>query len=383
MFELKGKYGNAIIFADNIEETAYSQIVKLVNHPVSKGAHTRIMPDVHTGIGCVIGYTAKLTDIVIPNLIGVDIGCGVLTFCFNDMKLTEKDFLHMDKIIKENIPSGTRIRKSLSFQVSNVCEQYLNIDFSRFLKSLKNTAKRTSQDVNYALFSLGSLGSGNHFIEIEKTKNAVCFSVHSGSRKFGLNIANFHQKIAKKLTKSSSDVPSGMEFLKKPELFDYIEDMKVAQTYAKINRYTIIKTIIDLFTSQKEDYIIESVHNYINFDDKVVRKGAISAHKNEKVVIPLDMSKGLIMGEGLGNKEWNYSAPHGAGRKMSRKQAKKSLSLEEFKKRMKNVYSSCINAQTLDESPMAYKDSGYILKYLKETVKINEIARPVYNFKAS
>jgi len=383
MFELKGKYGNAIIFADNVEDTAYSQIIKLVNHPISKGAHIRIMPDVHAGIGCVIGYTAKLTDIVIPNLIGVDIGCGVLTFCFNDMKLTKKDFLYMDKIVKENIPSGTRIRKSLSSQASDVCEQYLNIDFSEFLKSLRNTAKRTSQDMNYALFSLGSLGSGNHFIEIEKTKNAVCFSVHSGSRKFGLNIANFHQKIAKKLTKPSYNIPSGMEYLKKPEVFDYIEDMKVAQTYAQINRYTIIKTIIERFTSVKENNTIESIHNYINFDDKVVRKGAISAHKNEKLVIPLDMSKGMIIGEGLGNEEWNYSAPHGAGRKMSRKQAKKSLSLEEFKKKMKNVYSSCINRQTLDESPMAYKDSDYILKYLKETVKINEIAKPLYNFKAS
>lgn len=383
MFELKGKYGNAIIFADNVEDTAYSQIIKLVNHPISTGAHIRIMPDVHAGIGCVIGYTAKLTDIVIPNLIGVDIGCGVLTFCFNDMKLTKKDFLYMDKIAKENIPSGTRIRKSLSSQASDVCEQYLNIDFSEFLKSLRNTAKRTSQDMNYALFSLGSLGSGNHFIEIEKTKNAVCFSVHSGSRKFGLNIANFHQKIAKKLTKPSYNIPSGMEYLKKPEVFDYIEDMKVAQTYAQINRYTIIKTIIERFTSVKENNIIESIHNYINFDDKVVRKGAISAHKNEKLVIPLDMSKGMIIGEGLGNEEWNYSAPHGAGRKMSRKQAKKSLSLEEFKKKMKNVYSSCINRQTLDESPMAYKDSDYILKYLKETVKINEIAKPLYNFKAS
>ncbi len=382
MFELKGKYGSAIIFADEVEETAYSQILTLLNHPISKDAHVRIMPDVHAGIGCVVGYTAKLTDMVIPNLIGVDIGCGVLTFCFKELMLSKKDYKTIDKIIKNNIPSGTRIRKSLSEYAFGVCEEYLNINFTEFEKALKNTAKRTLQDINYALYSLGSLGGGNHFIEIDKAKDSVCLSVHSGSRKFGLNIANHHQKIAKKHTKNIPDIPKGMEFLEGKNALCYMEDMKVAQTYAKLNRYIIIKTITDKF-GIKEDYIIESVHNYIDFNDKIARKGAISAYKKEKLVIPLNMASGLIIGEGKGNRNWNFSAPHGAGRKMSRKQAKKSLSLEEFKNRMKNVYSSCVGLSTIDESPMAYKNIDYILKYVKETVKITDIAKPIYNFKAA
>ncbi len=383
MLELKGKYGNAVVFADDIEETAYSQIEKVVNHPISKNANIRIMPDVHAGVGCVIGYTAKLGEMVIPNLIGVDIGCGVLSFCFKDIKLSKKDFEHIDRIIRKTIPSGTKIRKSVSPYAYKVCEEYLNIEFSEFLKKLKKICEKISMSVNYALFSIGSLGGGNHFIEIEESENLTCFSVHTGSRKFGLNIANYHQKKAKKYSGDFADIPAGMEYLNKNDAFEYFEDMKVAQTYAQINRYTIIKTVIEEFFTQRESFIVESVHNYINFNDKIVRKGAISAHKKEMVVIPLNMAKGLIIGEGLGNREWNFSAPHGAGRKMSRKQARKTLSLSEFKSRMKNVYSSCVNKNTIDESPMAYKDTEYILKYLKETVKIIDIAKPIYNFKAS
>ncbi len=383
MIELKGKYGKAIIFSNYIEKTAYIQILNLVNHPIAKDAHIRIMPDVHAGIGCVIGYTAKLGNMVIPNLIGVDIGCGVLTFRFNELRLDKQDFKRIDSIIKTYIPSGTKIRKSMSNYIYDVCEHYLNLDFTYFEKSLNNIAKKTSQSIHYILNSIGSLGSGNHFIEIEKTKNAIYFTVHSGSRKFGLNIANYHQKKAKHSSKTKKNIIAGMEFLTDAEASEYMEDMKIAQIYARINRYVIIKTILNTFFSLKETEIIESIHNYIDFKDKIIRKGAISAYKKELLVIPLNMAKGLIIGKGLGNKEWNLSAPHGAGRKMSRRQAKKSLSLQEFKDKMKNVYSSCINKSTIDESPMAYKDINTILKYLQETVEVIEIAQPIYNFKAS
>ena len=381
MLTVKGTYSDAVVFSDDIEESAYSQIVQLVNHPIAKQAHIRIMPDVHTGKGCVIGYTAKLGGIVIPNLIGVDIGCGVLSFYFVNLKLDNKAFDRIDSIIRTLIPSGTRIRGSLSDYVYVVSKRYMNMNFDEFKKRIEKLAYKTKQDINYVLNSLGSLGSGNHFIEIEVADELTYFTVHSGSRNFGLNVANYHQKKAKNIVKKDG-IPLGMEYLEGKDAKEYMEDMETAQIYARINRYVMLYTIIKNFTNEEEAGIIESVHNYINFSDGIVRKGAISAHKKEKVVIPLNMADGLIVGEGLGSREWNYSAPHGAGRKMSRRQARKILSMKEFRKKMEGVYSSCVGQKTIDESPMAYKDKSRLLNYLKETVKITHIAKPVYNFKA-
>lgn len=381
MLTVKGIYSDAVVFSDDIEESAYSQIVQLVNHPIAKQAHIRIMPDVHTGKGCVIGYTAKLGGIVIPNLIGVDIGCGVLSFYFVNLKLDNKAFDRIDSIIRTLIPSGTRIRGSFSDYVYVVSKMYMNMNFDEFKKRIEKLAYKTKQDINYVLNSLGSLGSGNHFIEIEVADELTYFTVHSGSRNFGLNVANYHQKKAKNIIKKDG-IPLGMEYLEGKDAKEYMEDMETAQIYARINRYAMLYTIIKNFTNEEEAGIIESVHNYINFSDGIVRKGAISAHKKEKVVIPLNMADGLIVGEGLGSREWNYSAPHGAGRKMSRRQARKILSMKEFRKKMEGVYSSCVGQKTIDESPMAYKDKNRLLNYLKETVKITHIAKPVYNFKA-
>ena len=381
MLTVKGIYSDAVIFSDDIEESAYSQIVQLVNHPIAKQAHIRIMPDVHTGKGCVIGYTAKLGGIVIPNLIGVDIGCGVLSFYFVNLKLNNKAFDRIDSIIRTLIPSGTRIRGSLSDYVYVVSKRYMNMNFDEFKKRIEKLAYKTKQDINYVLNSLGSLGSGNHFIEIEVADELTYFTVHSGSRNFGLNVANYHQKKAKNIVKKDG-IPLGMEYLEGKDAKEYMEDMETAQIYARINRYAMLYTIIKNFTNEEEAGIIESVHNYINFSDGIVRKGAISAHKKEKVVIPLNMADGLIVAEGLGSREWNYSAPHGAGRKMSRRQARKKLSIKEFREKMEGVYSSCVGQKTIDESPMAYKDKSRLLNYLKETVKITHIAKPVYNFKA-
>ncbi len=380
MLKIDGKYGSAIVFADNVEEGAYAQIENLVDHPIAKDAHIRIMPDVHSGIGCVIGFTAKLGEIVVPNLIGVDIGCGVLAFRYRGLKLSKSDFKQMDAIIKKEIPVGTKIRSFFSSYVPRVCQRYLGIDFYEFEKGLRRVVKRTEQDITYVLNSLGTLGSGNHFIEIDKSDGSVYFVVHSGSRNFGLNVANYHQKRARSLCKAP--VPKGMEYLKGSEAKEYMEDMKIAQQYAQINRYTIMATIIDNLLGSEPHEIIESVHNYISFKDRIVRKGAISAHRGEKLLIPFNMAYGTLIGVGKGNKEWNLSAPHGAGRRMSRKQAMKRLSVKEFRKQMEDVYSSCVGKKTLDESPMAYKDVDEVLRYLPETVDLLEIAKPIYNFKA-
>ncbi len=379
MIEINGAYSKAKIFADEIEETAKNQIIQLVNHPISKNAHIRIMPDVHAGLGCVIGYTAYLGDMVIPNLIGVDIGCGVLAFCFKGLDLGKSDFVEIDNIIRKNIPSGTKVRGSFSKSVYEVSKR-LGLDFDKFEKKLERIAKKTNQDINYVLNSIGTLGSGNHFIEIDKSDKNICFVVHSGSRNFGLSIANYHQKKAKKVCRDN--VPKGMEYLVGIDAKEYMEDMKTAQIFAKLNRYTILHTIIKEFVGSLNFETIESVHNYINFDDKIVRKGAISAHKGERVIIPLNMAEGVVVGIGKGNNDWNMSAPHGAGRLMSRKQAEKSLSLNEFKNSMKSVFSTCVNKKTIDESPMAYKDKDYILNKLKENVDVLYIAKPIYNFKA-
>ncbi len=381
MLEIKGIYADAVVLSDEIDKLAKAQIQQLADHPISKNAHIRIMPDVHAGLGCVIGYTAKLTDIVIPNLIGVDIGCGVLAFDFDGLDLKVKDFETIDRIIRNSIPSGTRIRGSFLHNVERIADEYLKLDFWKFEKLLEKTAKKTNQDINYILNSIGTLGGGNHFIEIDKSKNGLYFVVHSGSRNFGLNVANYHQKKAKRICKDST--PRGMEYLSKDDAEEYMKDMKTAQQFAKLNRYAILYTLLkEFFGNVMSNKIVESVHNYINFEDSIVRKGAISAKKGELLLIPLNMSEGIIVGRGRGNKEWNESAPHGAGRVMSRKQAKKSLSLREFKKRMDGVFSTCINKHTIDESPMAYKNSNYILGYLKDTVDVIETAKPVYNFKA-
>jgi tRNA-splicing ligase RtcB len=380
MVEFSGRYGSAIVFTDSIEDTAASQIKQIVEHPVSKDSHIRIMPDVHAGLGCVIGYTAKLGDMVIPNLIGVDIGCGVLAFCFDFMSFYESDFLNLERIIRENIPSGTNIKSQLSKYLEVVSEKYMQIDFNAFKKNLIKISKKTNQNINYILNSIGSLGSGNHFIEIDATKDKVCFVVHTGSRNFGLNIAKYHQKKAKK--RSKEKLPSGMEYLLGADAKEYMEDMKTAQIFAKLNRYVILFTIIEQFGLDKRFEIVESVHNYINFDDNIIRKGAISAHKDEKVIIPINMADGIVVGKGKGIAEWNFSAPHGAGRIMSRKQAKNLLDLEDFKSSMSGVFSCSVNKKTIDESPMAYKSKEYLLSYLKKIIDIEFIAKPIYNFKA-
>jgi RNA-splicing ligase RtcB len=366
MFELKGKYGMTKVFNDAVEESAMSQITQLINSPVSEYAKVRIMPDVHAGAGCVIGYTATLTDRTVPNLIGVDIGCGVRAVKLGKISI---EYANLDDVIRDEVPSGhnvglEEVRSSHEEDVKEICDR-MEQDYSRVLKSI------------------GSLGGGNHFIEVavDEDQNKWLL-IHSGSRNFGLKVANWHQK---KANKSCRNYTPGLAYLTGDDALDYYADMEVAQKYARMNRLWIMVKIMNAmnFPSTRKEDVVESVHNYIDFKDNVVRKGAISAHDGEMVVIPFNMRDGSIIGVGKGNDDWNNSAPHGAGRVMSRRKAKENIDLKDFENTMKGIWSSCISKATLDEAPMAYKKADHIVKYLEPTVEIKHRLIPVYNFKAS
>ena len=426
--ELKGKYGTATVHTDLIESSAISQIITLLNQPMADGAHVRIMPDVHAGAGCVIGYTARVTGKIVPNLIGVDIGCGVVSYKLGNTAFIGEKFDKLDKFIRNNIPSGRSIRDE-KFDLNVMGNIYSrlpgkNAGFTDFIAEVERVVKSTGQSRDYVWNSLGTLGGGNHFIEIDKDGNDLWLTIHCGSRNFGLKVAKFHQDIAKKSIRQSwttdeiqaiigkykgkkrkeerrriqqeieelkskgpVKVPTSLEYLEGDAAKAYLKDMNVAQIYASLNRAIIGYLIIKKF--YKLDYFqiakIESVHNYISFEDNIIRKGAISAHDSEAVIIPLNMADGVIVGYGKGDDEWNFSAPHGAGRTMSRSKAKQSISLDSFKKLMKakGVWTSTADKHTLDEAPQAYKKAEHIIQYLEDTVDIEVQMKPVYNYKAS
>jgi len=380
---ISGLYENAIIYSDenNIELQAIEQIKDFLNQPYAKGSNVRIMPDVHSGSGCVIGFTAKLTNVVVPNIIGVDIGCGVIAWKLGRVNI---DFKKLDDFIRTNIPHGNNVRNSL-FNFNSISSFNKYHDLLEKIDEVKNKLMINSNRFDV---SLGTLGSGNHFLEIDIDEEGnYWFIVHSGSRNFGLQIANAYHKIAKLFVKENCiDVPSKLEYLVGKDAQNYFNDMEIAQNYASLNRrimgYVVINDFFNLNYDNTE--YVESVHNYIDFKYKIIRKGSISAQKGEQVIIPLSMADGIIIGTGKGNENWNCSAPHGAGRKLSRNVAKSILSIDDFSRVMaeRNIWSSCISKKTLDESPMAYKDEDSIIKYLKETVNIERRLRPVYNFKA-
>lgn len=369
MVDIRGQFGTARVFNDLVEQSAISQIIALMNSSVAKNSKIRIMPDVHAGAGSVIGYTATLTNRISASIVGVDIGCGVCGWNLGDIEI---DFSVLDKGIRHLVPSGRNVRDSkYSLKKLNKSE-----DFKSKIESICNNQ---NQDFARVMCSIGSLGGGNHFIEIDEDDDGnKWLLIHSGSRNFGLKIANWHQK--KAISKMGK--MGGLEYLEGDDAIDYFEDMEVAQEYAAINRRVMGRVIIGGIL--RVDYFepIESVHNYINFEDKIIRKGAISAHKDEQVIIPLNMADGTIIGVGKGIEDWNYSAPHGAGRTMSRREAKETINLEDFKEKMKDVWTTCVSMHTLDESPMAYKDAETIIEYLKPTVEIKTHMKPVYNFKA-
>lgn len=376
MLIYKAKYNVAKVFIDTIDETTVAQIYSFLNHPAFQGGKIRIMPDTHAGKGSVIGFTMEMNDYIIPNIVGVDIGCGMLICKINQKEI---DFNALDSFIKENIPSGFSIQDSRG-KKRNECD--LN---SGFIEIVEEVSKKVGQKVD-PIASLGTLGGGNHFIEIDKHEDDYYLVVHTGSRNFGLSVCGYHQKKAKELMKKMfvGDAYKDLEFLPMDQGgSEYIEDMKIAQEYAALNRYLIVSRIMKYFFKEEKFHyaISECVHNYIG-NDNIIRKGAISALNGETVIIPLNMRDGVIVGTGKGNADWNFSAPHGAGRILSRKKAKEEIQLEDFENVMEGIFTSCISKDTIDESPMAYKDKDLIIEAIKDTVDIDFIMKPVYNFKA-
>jgi len=397
-YEITGKYNTAKVFTNVIENEAVEQIKTLCNQEFISGSKIRVMPDVHSGAGCTIGTTMTITDKVIPNLVGVDIGCGMETVMIADKEI---DLEKLDKLIYEKIPSGRNIRK-ISHELIN------EID----LNQLRCTGH---VKMDRAIRSIGTLGGGNHFIEAGKDEEGnIYITVHSGSRHLGLEVANYYQKMGyKALNKVSdidiekiieqlknegrekeinktikeikkqiiTDIPPALAYVSEELFDDYIHDMKLIHKFAVLNRKAMMDEIIKgLGTEVVEEFT--TIHNYIDTDMMILRKGAVSAKKGEKLLIPINMRDGSLICIGKGNEDWNYSAPHGAGRLMSRTKAKKVFNLKNFREEMEGVYTTSVNKDTLDECPMAYKAMEDIVKNIGDTVDIIKRIIPIYNFKA-
>ena len=400
MFEIRGDVGSAICYAKVVEDEAIEQIKRMCNYELTRDSNIRIMPDVHAGAGCTIGTTMTITDKVCPNVVGVDIGCGMFV-----VKIEEKnlDFEKIDEAIHK-VPSGMNVHSQPIFPFD--------------LTQLKCSDKLKNLD--WLKCSLGTLGGGNHFIEINQSSNGdYYFVVHSGSRNLGKQVAEIYQQIAieshkdkegylkkrqeivdtykaegrqseisgalKVLTERykerGSDIPDDICWLSGQALKDYFHDIEICQQFAVENRESIAEVLetIGLHTGER----FHTIHNYIDTREMILRKGAIAAHKGEKVIIPINMRDGSVIAIGKGNPEWNFSAPHGAGRIMSRKKAKECININDYRQAMAGIYTTSVNEQTLDEAPMVYKSLNDIIDVIKDTVDIIEIIKPVYNFKAA
>ena len=397
---VQGLYNTAKIYTDIVEDVALKQIEKLCNQEYAKNSRIRIMPDVHAGAGCTIGTTMTIQDAVVPNLVGVDIGCGMETIKLRNKHL---ELEKLDKLIYRTIPSGFEIRK----EPHKLNEE---IDLTKL-----RCAEGGFVNIHRAQMSLGTLGGGNHFIEVDQDEEGVLYVViHSGSRHLGLEVANFYQEEAyqalngnskkdiKKLIQDykkagkdkeiekairtlkaqiQTDIPKDLAYCKGKLMEDYIHDMKIVQRFAMLNRKAMMDELIRGMKLKVEEEFT-TIHNYIDTDAMILRKGAVSAQKGEKLLIPINMRDGSLICIGKGNVDWNFSAPHGAGRLMSRKKAKNSYTVSQFKKEMKGIFTTSVNAQTLDECPMAYKGMQDIIENIGETVEIEKVIKPIYNFKA-
>lgn len=405
MKEVTGKYNTAKVFTDTVDETSLKQIQLLCDQEFTEGAKIRLMPDVHAGAGCTIGTTMTIKDKIVPNLVGVDIGCGMETLIIKADSEISQNFnpAVLDKCIHKCIPSGFDINK-------------VEHKFAEMIEWDKVKGKYTKSK---ARLSMGTLGGGNHFIEADRDDDGNLYIVvHSGSRHAGLEIANYYQEEAwKQMNKNQqSDVKGLIEKLKSegrdseiqsqledlrsqiltsvpPDLAyvsgylfdDYINDMRIMQHFAALNRKAMID-IISVGLRLSENDIIDqftTIHNYIDTDNMILRKGSVSAQKGEKLLIPINMRDGSLVCVGKGNEDWNCSAPHGAGRLMSRNQARKELDLEDFKAEMAGIYSTTVNMATIDEAPMAYKTMDDIVDNISPTADIVKIIKPIYNFKAA
>lgn len=394
---------NLKIFTKNIEEEAIKQIDELLEQEPFKDCKVRIMPDVHAGKGCVIGFTADLGNKVIPNIVGVDIGCGMLCVELGNIELNLKK---LDNIINEHIPAGRNIREQKLIDFEKINELYC-------LRELKESKKFNR--------AIGTLGGGNHFIEIDIDDEGNKYLViHTGSRNLGKQVADYYQNLAielcygkeklfkkkekiikeykeqgrkseiqqalkdleKEYKNNNPDLPKDLCYLEGKYREMYLHDMKICQEYASLNRCYIARAILLNMGMQIYQKHFETIHNYISFEDNIVRKGAISAKKGEKVLIPINMRDGSIIAIGKGNEDWNNSAPHGAGRIMSRMKAKETFKLDDFKESMKGIYTTSVVEETIDEAPFVYKTMQEIIDNIQDTVEIQKIIKPIYNFKA-
>lgn len=420
------------IFTDNIEQEAINQIDELLNQEAFKDSKVRIMPDVHAGKGCVIGFTGNLGNKVIPNIVGVDIGCGMLCV---ELRNIELDLEKLDKVIREYVPSGMTVHENQKYK-------FLELEQLYCYELLKNKD-------NWLEKSLGTLGGGNHFIEVDVDEDDNKYLViHTGSRNLGKQVAEIYQEKAieycsyekemkeakqqlikeyksqhkekdiqqklieiSKLYEGRTKLPKDLCYLEKDLRTQYLHDMRICQEFAKDNRLCIAKQILcnyfelpyyegyksvrlrekatsvcDWYTQdmiEKDFWYFQTIHNYISFENNIVRKGAISAKKGEEVLIPMNMRDGCIIGVGKGNDDWNQSAPHGAGRIMSRMKAKETFNLDEYKESMKNIYTTSVNENTIDEAPFVYKPMQEIIDCIGDTIDIVKIIKPIYNFKAN
>ncbi len=368
MIEINGVYANAIIYTDEIEASAAGQIRALCDQPFAAGSKIRIMPDVHTGKGCTIGTTMTVGEYVVPNLVGVDIGCGM-----DVVRLKEKriNLPALDAFISKNVPHGRDVREKPHRNSGR-------IDLSELECFGKIDARR-------GLESLGTLGGGNHFIEVDRDEEDNLYLViHTGSRNLGLQVAEYYQKLAYESVggRGQTEIPFELAYLTGEDRDKYLHDMEIMQRYAALNRQTIRDCILDGLKLHEAEFFT-TVHNYIDLAHGILRKGSVSARAGERLLIPLNMRDGALICVGLGNDDWNQSAPHGAGRLFSRSQAESSFTLSAFKKSMEGIYTSTVSQDTLDECPMAYKDPRTIIAAIGDTVRIEKQIRPIYNFKSS
>ncbi len=399
MFEIKGKVNTAICYAKVVEDEAIEQIKRMCDYKFTEGSKIRIMPDVHAGKGCTIGTTMTIVDKAVPNIVGVDIGCGMYTVNLGKVDI---DSAALDEAA-HFVPSGMHIWEGR--------QERFDLQELRCYRSLKNT--------KWLERSLGTLGGGNHFIEVDQAADGTKYLViHTGSRNLGKQVAEIYQQLAIDLNKGKetyfqqrdeiirtykeqgrkseiqaalnaiawekrqTTMPEDLCFLYGKYFEDYLHDVEICQRFAKRNREKIAEVLLER-TGMTGGEAFHTIHNYIDTDEMILRKGAIAAHKGEKVLIPINMRDGSVLAVGTGNPEWNFSAPHGAGRLMSRSKAKQTLSMDDYKTMMEGVYTTSVNEATLDEAPMAYKSLDDIIDVIKESVDVIDVMKPIYNFKAS
>ena len=366
MIELQGNYNTAKVFTDNAESAALAQIQRILDQYFVTGSKIRVMPDVHAGMGCTIGITMTITDKAVPNFVGVDIGCGMLCALINGKRI---DLNQLDKAMHQFIPAGFGIRATPH----------------HFIDEIDLTALRCVKyvDLHRPVLSMGTLGGGNHFIELGKDEDGQLYLiVHTGSRNLGKQVCDHYQNAAANaLGRRGAVADRALAYVEGSLLDDYLFDMGIVQQYADLNRKAIVKELSKRVKFKINEQF-STVHNYIDLENRILRKGAVSAKEGERILVPMNMRDGSLLCVGKGNADWNYSAPHGAGRTMSRKQAKESITLTQYEKAMKGVFSTTVSRATIDEAPQAYKPMQEVIENSGDTLTVMKTIKPLYNFKA-